>query len=164
LDKLKRAAMLVEALHYSDPEIKCKIVGIGPEEGELRKRVAEHHLSNRVEFLGAVADDELVKLYAECFAVFFAPYDEDYGYVTVEAFLAQRPVITATDSGGPLEFVADGINGFVVRPDDHTHMSQRIESLYFDRKKCQDFGRRGYERVHTISWGIIIEKLVHCHQ
>ena len=44
------------------------------------------------------------------------PFDEDFGYVTLEAFLARKPVITATDSGGPLEFVVDGVNGAVVAP------------------------------------------------
>ena len=35
----------------------------------------------------------------------YAPFDEDYGYVTLEAFLARKPVITTTDAGGTLEFV-----------------------------------------------------------
>ena len=30
----------------------------------------------------------------------FAPFDEDYGYVTLEAFEARKPVVTASDSGG----------------------------------------------------------------
>jgi glycosyltransferase involved in cell wall biosynthesis len=46
-------------------------------------------------------------------AVLFAPYQEDYGYVTLEAFLSRKPVITARDSGGTLEFVEDGVNGYV---------------------------------------------------
>ena len=63
--------------------------------------------------LGRVDDDRLVELYAGCRAVLFAPYEEDYGYVTLEAFLARKPVITASDSGGTLEFVVDGVNGYV---------------------------------------------------
>ena len=41
----------------------------------------------------------------EALGVIFPPLDEDYGYVTLEAMLAAKPVITCTDSGGPLEFV-----------------------------------------------------------
>ena len=51
----------------------------------------------------------------DALAVVYPPFDEDFGYVTLEAFLARKPVITATDSGGPNEFVVDGVNGFVVR-------------------------------------------------
>ena len=46
----------------------------------------------------------------------FAPFDEDFGYVDVEAFLARKPVITATDAGGPLEFVEDDTNGAICEP------------------------------------------------
>ncbi len=61
-------------------------------------------------------DDELIDLYAGALAVVYPPFDEDFGYVTLEAFLARKPVITCTDSGGPNEFVVDGVNGFVCAP------------------------------------------------
>ena len=65
-------------------------------------------LGDRVAFEGSVGDDRLVALYRDALAVSYAPFDEDYGYVTLEAFLAGRPVITAADSGGTLQFVLDG--------------------------------------------------------
>ena len=74
-------------------------------------------MRDRVVFAGAVAGDELIDLYAGALAVVYAPFDEDYGYVTLEAFLCAKPVITATDSGGTLEFVVDGQNGFVCAPE-----------------------------------------------
>ena len=43
-----------------------------------------------------------------CLAVLYPPVDEDYGYVTLEGMLSSKPVVTCTDSGGPLEFIADG--------------------------------------------------------
>ena len=59
---------------------------------------------------------QLIALYAGALAVVFPPFDEDYGYVTLEAFLARKPVITTTDAGGPLEFVEDGVTGLVCAP------------------------------------------------
>ena len=56
-------------------------------------------------------------LYATCRGVLYVPFDEDFGYVTVEAFLSRKPVVTASDSGGPLEFVEDGASGFVAAPE-----------------------------------------------
>jgi len=46
--------------------------------------------------------------------VVFPPFDEDLGYVTLEAMLAAKPVITCNDSGGPMEFVRDRENGLLV--------------------------------------------------
>ena len=71
-------------------------------------------MRDRVDLLGWVDDRDVPDLYANTLAVFYAPYDEDYGYVTVEAFKAGKPVLTAADSGGVLEFVEDGRNGYVV--------------------------------------------------
>ena len=67
-------------------------------------------------FLGTVDDDQLIQLYKDALAVVYPPFDEDFGYVTLEAFLSRKPVITCTDSGGPNEFVVDGVNGFVCEP------------------------------------------------
>ena len=67
-----------------------------------------------VTFAGRVTDEDLLSLYATCGAVIFPPADEDYGYISLEAFLSKKPVVTCTDSGGPLEFVEDGENGRVV--------------------------------------------------
>ena len=73
-------------------------------------------VAGRVELPGFVTDDDLVALLAGCLGVVYAPYDEDYGYVTLQAFLAGKPVITTTDSGGVLEWVEHGVTGLVVEP------------------------------------------------
>ena len=52
--------------------------------------------NGRVTFAGRVDDDELAALYARCLAVFYAPVDEDYGFVPYEAFLSEKPVVTTT--------------------------------------------------------------------
>ena len=44
------------------------------------------------------------------------PVQEDYGFVTVEAFASRKAVVTCTDSGGPAELVVDGTNGYVSEP------------------------------------------------
>ncbi len=59
-------------------------------------------------FLGRVSEAALTDLYATCRAVYYAPMDEDFGMVPIEALRALKPVVTATDSGGPLDFVIPG--------------------------------------------------------
>jgi glycosyltransferase involved in cell wall biosynthesis len=98
-------------------------------------------------------------LYAGALGVIFAPYDEDYGYVTLEAFLAHKPVITAADSGGPNEFVIDGVNGGVCPPDPEA-IGAAIARLDADRPRAAAMGDAGYERARTITWTGVVEKLV----
>ena len=104
-------------------------------------------------------DEQIIQLYAGALGVIFPPYDEDYGYVTIEAFLARKPVVTTTDSGGPNEFVIDGVNGYVCPPEPEA-LGAAIGRLHANRAQAKTFGEAGYERARTITWDGVIEKLV----
>ena len=73
-------------------------------------------IEHRVKFVGRLSDQEMIDHFARCRAVVFPPFNEDYGFVTVEAFMCGKPVITCRDSGGPSELVRDGENGYVTDP------------------------------------------------
>ena len=79
--------------------------------------------------------------------------------MTLEAFLARKPVITAMDAGGPLEFVDDGVNGAVCRPDPKA-MAEVIDYFHAHRSYAASLGDAGYERARTVTWDGVIEKLV----
>lgn len=158
LDPLKRIDLLIEALRYTDKNIKCFIAGTGLHKQKLEKLAKNWGLEERIKFLGFVEDEKLIELYASCFAVYYAPYDEDYGYVTLEAFLSEKPVITAIDSGGVLEFVRNCENGYVCE-NEPQQMAEKISSLYENKGLCQQLGMEGYKLVEPISWDYAIEKL-----
>ncbi|MBD3413750.1 MAG: glycosyltransferase [Candidatus Aminicenantes bacterium] len=160
LDKLKRVDLLLKAIKHCDPEIKCQIAGTGPELIPLKQCARDLGISERIKFLGYVSDEELVKLYAECRMVYFAPRDEDYGYITLEAFLSKKPVITASDSGGPLEFVENQKNGIILQMPDEKELAQSIQKLFFDESKCRVMGEYGYQKVKHISWDHVIKTLI----
>ena len=116
-------------------------------------------MTDRVSFLGGVDDEQLVELYLGALAVIYPPFDEDFGYVTLEAFLARKPVITCLDSGGPNEFVVDGENGFVCEPAPAA-LAEAINRLSADRSRAAAMGDAGYEVASQITWDGVIERLV----
>jgi glycosyltransferase involved in cell wall biosynthesis len=140
--------------------VRCLIAGRGEEADNLKRLAQERGVADRVEFLGFVPDEQLIELYANCFATFYGPYDEDYGLATVEAMKSHKPVLTATDSGGVLEFVQDGVTGYVVPPGNPETLAERIAQLYADRALCRQLGQAGYERVRGITWERTIEQLL----
>ena len=158
LDPLKRVRLLVESLKYCSPSIKAYIAGKGVDFLELQRLAKECKVEDRVKFLGYVNDDDLLHLYANSFGVFFAPKDEDYGYITLEAFLSRKPVITCTDSGGVLEFVVDGVNGYVSSPEPEI-LGESIQRMWEDKNRCRSFGLEGYNKVKDISWDNVIREL-----
>lgn len=152
LDELKRVEYLLEAMSYVRTPVRCKIAGSGPDAAALQSLVRRRRIADRVDFLGSVSDEDVLTLYAEALAVYYAPYDEDYGLATVEAMKSAKPVLTFDDSGGVLEFVEDGITGYAVPPRDARALAERIDALYTDRQRAQEMGHRGMERVEMINW------------
>ena len=105
----------IEAMAHVDRPLSLVLAGDGTERQNLEALAGRLGVADRVRFLGAVPDDELIELYAGAGVVAYVPFDEDFGYVTLESFLSAKPVVTLGDSGGPLEFVEDGVNGAIVR-------------------------------------------------
>jgi len=159
LETVKRHDLAVRAMAQIASPRRLVIVGEGTQDANLRRLAEELGLGDRVEFAGSVSDDRLLELYAGALGVVYAPFDEDYGYVTLEAFLARKPVVTARDSGGTLEFVQDGVNGFVCEPDAGA-MAEAFSRLARDRGRASSLGDAGFERARLVTWDGVIETLV----
>jgi glycosyltransferase involved in cell wall biosynthesis len=162
IESVKRVDLLVRAMSSVDPGVRLVVAGDGTQRANVERLAAEIGVDGRVTFLGAVGDDDLVALYRDALAVAYPPYDEDFGYVTLEAFLARKPVITCTDSGGPNEFVVDGRNGLVCEPAAEA-LADAINALAGDRGRAAAMGDAGYEVARGITWDGVIEKLVLGH-
>jgi glycosyltransferase involved in cell wall biosynthesis len=159
LDRLKRLALAVDAMKRVRSGARLKIAGTGPLAEELRKQIVGLGVEDRVELLGFVSADELLALYAGCRAAYYAPLNEDYGYVTVEAFLSAKPVLTTTDAGGPLEFVTDGETGVVTAPEPEA-IAAGIDRLWaLPPPRLREMGEDGRARVAGITWDHVIDRL-----
>ncbi|MHC1749539.1 MAG: glycosyltransferase family 4 protein [Cellulosilyticaceae bacterium] len=158
LESVKRVDLLIKALKYCDKNITAVIGGKGPYEEELKKLAKKEGVADRVKFLGFIEDNHMLELYANAMGVFFAPFDEDYGYITLEAFLSKKPVITTVDAGGPLEFVTDNESGFICNVSEQ-QIGEKIQYLYSHKEICKELGTMGYNTVKDITWDNVIDRL-----
>jgi glycosyltransferase involved in cell wall biosynthesis len=158
LEAVKRVDLAIRAMRHAPGDLSLTIAGTGTMRHALEALAAESGVAGRVTFLGEVSDADVVELYANALGVVFPPYDEDYGYVTLEAFLAHKPVITTHDAGGPNEFVADGENGFVTDPEPAA-LGDALARLAADRRRAAAMGEAGFERARGVSWAGVIEAL-----
>jgi glycosyltransferase involved in cell wall biosynthesis len=158
IDRAKRVDLLLEALAV-DSSLRCVIAGDGPDRERLEALARRRGLNGRAAFVGGVSPERLTDLYGRCLAVFYAPVDEDFGMVPYEAFLAEKPVVTTTDSGGPLEVVSDRETGLVCAPtgpaiaDACAWLRDHVES-------ARAWGRAGREAAAQLSWDNVIERLL----
>ena len=161
LETLKRQDLLIEAARHLRSPVAILIAGTGGQQAQLAQKITRYGLEDRVRLLGHITEAEKLAFYAHALGVFFAPFDEDYGYITLEAMLSSKPVITCTDSGGPLAFVADGETGFVLPPEPQA-IADAIDRLHAQPEVAAQMGRAGRDRYlgMQISWPRVIERLL----
>jgi glycosyltransferase involved in cell wall biosynthesis len=138
LDRAKRHDLLLEAL-AADSSLQCVIVGDGPDRERLEHVAQQHGLDGRARFAGRV--------------------DEEFGMVPYEAFLSEKPVVTTTDAGGPLEVVTDRATGLVCEP----RAAALAEACAWLRQHVDDaktWGRAGKEIARRVSWDETIARLL----
>jgi glycosyltransferase involved in cell wall biosynthesis len=160
LAPLKRADLVLRAL--AQPEaasVRLVLGGEGEEAGRLRVLARELGLDSRVTFTGRLDEASLVDHLARSRGVVFVPKQEDYGFVTVEAFASGRPVITASDSGGPAELVRDGVNGFVTPPEPRA-LARACGALMDSRGLAERMGAEGLKDVAGLTWARTVETLL----
>ena len=114
VETLKRQWLLIEAAQYLRSPLRILIAGDGGQLPACREQIERLGLGDRIELMGRISDELKIATYAHALGVFYGPQDEDLGYITLEAMLAAKPVITCRDSGGPLEFVEHQQTGLVV--------------------------------------------------
>jgi glycosyltransferase involved in cell wall biosynthesis len=160
----KRQALAAAAMRHVRSGIRLVIAG-QPDYpwalDALLEVTSAPDLEDRVEVRpGWLPEEDKLELLANCLGVLFPPLDEDYGYITLESFLASKPVITCADSGGPLEFVQDGTSGYVSEPQPEA-IGEAIDRLAADRGRARAMGEAGHERVREldITWEHVVAEL-----
>lgn len=163
IDPIKRQRLLVEAAKYTKTNVKFIIAGNGSksEIDYINNFIIKSKLDSKIKMAGFISEEEKLNYYANCLAVYFGAYDEDYGYITLESFFSKKPVIVHHDSGGPLEFVSNDVNGYIINNDAKT-LAQKIDYLYENHTKTKEMGEAGYQSLQDkhINWDYVINKLL----
>lgn len=157
----KRLELSLQALLHSKARLVIAGVAENPTyQTHLIQMASKLGITDRITWLGSVDDATLIRYYAEARGVVFVPQDEDYGYITLEAMLSAKPVITVTDAGGPLEFITNGSEGLVTDPTPIA-LGTAFDYLMEDATEAERMGQAGHARYGklNISWDYVVETL-----
>jgi len=164
LSPSKRQDLALRALALTRNPVRIKFAGLAdsPPYGERLIRLArELRVHSRVDWKGFLSEQEKQDTYARALAVLFPTFDEDYGYITLEAMLASKALITCDDSGGPLEFLLPGKTGLVTasKPED---LAAAMDTLWQDRELSKKLGRaaRHHYNALGLSWTKVVKHLL----
>jgi len=160
----KRQELALEALALTRNPVRLCFAGTSdhPDYADkLQSLARKHKVQKRVEWLGNISEEEKISRYAKALAIVYPPVDEDYGYVTLEAMLASKPVITCRDSGGPLEFVVDEETGLIAEPTPEG-LAAAFDLVWGNREQARSLGQAGRERYASLNltWENVVRKLL----
>jgi phosphatidylinositol alpha-1,6-mannosyltransferase len=147
------------------PNVKYLVCGKGPHKGHLANLVDEFKLNDYVEFLGQVAQEDLLVYYQLCDAFIMPSRQlpngdvEGFGIVFIEANLFGKPVIGGR-SGGIPEAVLDGQTGVLVDPFDIKDIADAAIRLLTNKPLSARLGYQGQIRAkNDFDWKIQTEKI-----
>jgi glycosyltransferase involved in cell wall biosynthesis len=159
LTRLKRADLLIRAVATpAGAGVRVVIGGDGEEHERLALLAQELGVSERVTLTGGLSDAQLLDHLARCRAVCFPPQEEDYGFVTAEAFASSKAVITCRDSGGPAELVEPGVNGLIADPTPES-LAVALREVMQDPARAETMGKCGRATADRMTWADAVRAL-----
>jgi D-inositol-3-phosphate glycosyltransferase len=158
LDVLLRAV----ALLHERPNLTLLVVGGAGTEEELRlnrELVARLHLEERVQFRGAVPQEELPRYYNAANVCVIPSHYESFGLVAVEALACGTPVVGSLVGGLPT-VIHDGVNGLLVPWRQPEAFAERIEQLLVDPGLWASFASRARQSVLGYDWAAVAKRIL----
>jgi glycosyltransferase involved in cell wall biosynthesis len=156
----KGVDVLIRAMSMAGTDARLDIAGDGPERAKLEALAGRHSMGSRITFHGRLAKAELANLVNRSTAsVVPSRWHENQPMTVLESFAAGVPVIT-TSLGGLPEIVRDGVDGWIIPPEDPVALAHAIDSALSDPTGTAQRGLRGRERVaHDFSAGTHLRHL-----
>lgn len=127
-------------------EVRLKLIGEG--EIEEAKRIVNPEVSHQVEFTGFMQKSDLVKEIDNALFCVLPSYLENFSMAALEVMARQRALIYTSRASGP-ELIEEGVNGFMVDPDNVDALAERMEQLIIDPSLRQHLAERGYHTCRT---------------
>jgi glycosyltransferase involved in cell wall biosynthesis len=161
LVEYKHVDDLIKALNIvrkEIPNIKCKIVGTGPQEGYLRLLVSKLGLQEHVEFLGFVKrHQDLVRVLKSSQVLCLPSTVEGFGIVLLEAMAARVPFV-ATEIE-PLIEATEKIGGLFVEPRNFEDLARKLSFLLSDEKLQKNLAKEGFKQALNYDWENIADRI-----
>ncbi|HEY0752876.1 MAG TPA: glycosyltransferase [Ktedonobacteraceae bacterium] len=142
----KRIDVLIEAIGKMRVPVHLAISSTGPAEEELRAKVDELQLHDRVSFLGFVSDLDLVALYRAADIFGIASEADLQSLTTMNALACGLPVVAANACALP-ELVHHAENGFLFKPGNSDEMAGYLDRLATDAELRRKMSKRSLEII-----------------
>ncbi len=133
------------------PDARLTIVGIGEMEGQLKARIAELNLCDRVEMTGGLPHEQVLERMAQSDLFVLPSWGEGYGIVYIEAMAAGCISVGALGEGIE-DTITDGENGFLVPAGDIDAIERVMRSVFENREQYAALRQKGQRDARQLTW------------
>ena len=158
----KNADVLLEAVKdvkNEFPDIKCHIIGDGPEKERLVKLTYELGLLDNVKFLGFREYNDVISRLKSAKILVLPSAREGFGIVVIEAFACGMPVVTINSDLNAASLLVSANTGFRVDLDAH-EISNAVRKLITDESLRQRMSLSAFDVASEYDWGKILKLLI----
>ncbi|MBE5798521.1 MAG: glycosyltransferase family 4 protein [Clostridiales bacterium] len=133
------------------PDATLTIVGIGEMEGQLKARIAELGLADRVTMTGGLPHEQVLARMAQSDLFVLPSWGEGYGIVYIEA-MAAGCISVGAKGEGIEDTITDGVNGFLVPAGDIDEIERVMRDVFQNREGCAALRERGQTDAKALTW------------
>ncbi|HUC86874.1 MAG TPA: glycosyltransferase [Candidatus Saccharimonadales bacterium] len=150
LDSEKNLQLLIQAVALLKPttSLRLELIGGGNQQNTLIQATNELGLTDIITFRGRVSEEDKLAAYRQADVFVITSPAELQSIVTMEAMACAKPVV-AVDAGALPNLVRDGVNGYLVPPNDAELLAQRCRQLLNSASLRQRFGKASLETIRT---------------
>jgi glycosyltransferase involved in cell wall biosynthesis len=150
----KRLETIRDAL-FPSRGVRLALVGDGPSRGKLE----EYFQGTPTTFPGFMKGDDLVAAYRAADVFLFPSTTETFGLVALEAMACRTPVIAA-NTGGVLDIVKHGVNGFFFEPDQPQQIAPLVHQLRDNPTLRDQMADQALEHARSRPWQATMDQLI----
>ncbi len=154
LEKMKGVEFLIQAMAFiikAFPQATLTIIGDGSAKTALLNTVKDLQMDKYIQFIGWMENKELDTYYEKASIVVIPSFwPENFPTVCNEAMSIGRPVI-GTNIGGIPEIIDDGVNGYLVEPQNPAQIAEKVCNLFLEGELLIKMGRNARKKAEVFS-------------
>ena len=140
------------------PDVRLYVLGEGDDRRQLQQE-AQRRFGDRVQFPGQFSGERLQGWYARADAYVVASEAENFCSANLEALASGTPVVAAA-SGGNVEQVSDGVNGFLFEPGDAQQMADRVVEILRDDERRSGMAKAARQSALHYDYNVCTDRLL----
>ncbi|MBD3329540.1 glycosyltransferase [Candidatus Dojkabacteria bacterium] len=150
-------------LHAEYRDTELVLIGGGSKKPEIEDLVSKLNLQESVRFLGrkpkAWVPENLPRYHVLC----LPSINEGMSNAALEAMASGLPLIL-TETGGTVEMLEDGVNGYIINKRDEDQIYEKLKILYKNPKKKKSMGEKSREKAMSMDWDNIAKQHIKVYQ